>query len=102
MKDAGIRSLSLLVVILALSVVTFGQGSSTGSMAGTITDPTTAVVSGATVTVTHNATGEECTAVTTDHGPLDVPARQSGTYTVPVSAQGFKQAVVADAKAPGG
>ncbi|HZI87781.1 MAG TPA: carboxypeptidase-like regulatory domain-containing protein, partial [Pyrinomonadaceae bacterium] len=98
MKDAGIRSLSLLVVILALSVVTFGQGSSTGSMAGTITDPTTAVVSGATVTVKNNATGQEFTAVTTDNGTFNVPALQSGTYTVTVSAQGFKQAVVQDAK----
>ena len=98
MKDAGLKFLMLLVAITSLSVLGFGQGTSTGSMAGTITDPTTAVVSGATVTVKHSATGQEFTAVTTDNGTFNVPALQSGTYTVTVIAPGFKQAIVQDAK----
>ena len=98
MKDAGLRFLILLVAITSLSVSGFGQGTSTGSITGTVTDPTTAVVSGATVTIKHNATGQEFTAVTTDNGTFNVPALQSGTYTVTVTAPGFKQAVVQDAK----
>ncbi len=98
MKDAGLRFLMLLVAITSLSVFGFGQGTSTGSIAGTVTDPTTAVVSGATVTIKNNATGQEFTAVTTDNGTFNVPAVQSGTYTVTVTAPGFKQAIVQDAK----
>src|SRR5687768_15801104 len=98
MKNAGFRLLILLVAIAALSIAGFAQGTSTGSIAGTITDPTTAVVSGATVIVKHNATGQEFAAVTTDNGTFNVPALQSGTYTVTVTASGFKQAIVQDAK----
>jgi hypothetical protein len=98
MKDAGLRFLMLLIAITSLSVFGFGQGTSTGSIAGTITDPTSAVVSGATVTIKNNATGQEFSAVTTDNGTFNVPAVQSGTYTVTVTAPGFKQAIVQDAK----
>ena len=58
MKDAVTRFLMLLVAITSLSVLGLAQGTSTGSIAGTVTDPTTAVVSGATVTIKHNATGQ--------------------------------------------
>ncbi len=90
MGDTGLRFLMLLVAITSLSVFAFGQGSSTGSLAGTITDPTTALVSGATVTVKNNATGREFTAVTTDNGTYNVPALQSGTYTVTVMPRDSK------------
>lgn len=80
--------------MMASSLLAFGQGSSTGSIAGTITDQTDALVTGAAVTVKNEAAGQEFTAVTTDNGTYNVPALQSGTYTVTVTAPGFKQAVV--------
>ncbi|MGH9968478.1 MAG: carboxypeptidase regulatory-like domain-containing protein [Pyrinomonadaceae bacterium] len=75
-----------------------GQSGSTGSIAGTVTDPTTAVVAGATVTVKNNATSQEFTATTADNGTFNVPALASGNYTVTITASGFKTTVVPEVK----
>jgi len=88
-----------LITLVALSGLTaYGQGGSTGSIGGTITDPTNAVVSGATVTVKSSATGQEFNATTADNGTFNVPALQSGTYKVTIAAPGFKTAVVDEVK----
>jgi Carboxypeptidase regulatory-like domain len=87
------------LLLLSLSgPPTFAQGGSTGSIAGTISDPTTAVVAGATITVKNNATSQEFTASTTDNGTFNVPALISGNYTVTIAAPGFKTAVVPNVK----
>ncbi|MDQ3256613.1 MAG: carboxypeptidase-like regulatory domain-containing protein, partial [Acidobacteriota bacterium] len=52
----------------------------------------------ATVIVRNDATNQEFTSVTVDNGTFNVPALQSGTYTVTITAQGFKQTVVSDVK----
>src|SRR5947207_15973414 len=54
-----IVSFSLVVAIFGLLCVgtAFGQGG-TGELTGLVTDPTGAVVSGATVTLTNSGTGE--------------------------------------------
>ena len=54
------------------------QSGSTGSIAGTISDPTSAVVPGATITVKNNATSQEFTATSADNGTFNVPALISG------------------------
>ena len=88
-----------LITLVALSGLTaYGQGGSTGSIGGTITDPTNAVVPGATVTVKSNATAQEFNATTADNGTFNVPALQSGTYKVTIAAPGFKTAVVDEVK----
>ena len=76
----------------------FAQSGSTGAIAGTITDPTTAVVKGAAITVKNNATSQEFSATTTENGTFNVPALISGNYTVTITAPGFKTAVVPDVK----
>lgn len=86
------------VVVLLLVPLAFGQGAATGSLAGTVTDPTTAVVSGAGVVVRHEATGAEFNAVTSDNGTFNVPALASGLYTVTITAQGFKKSIVQKVK----
>ncbi len=61
-----------------------------GSVVGTITDQSNAVVPGARVTITNNATGLKREATTDPAGLyriLDVP---QGTYTLDVSATGFR------------
>ena len=75
----------------------FAQSGSTGSIAGTITDPTGALVSGATITV-KSATSQEFTTTTTDNGTFNVPALISGNYSVTIVAPGFKTAVVQNVK----
>jgi Carboxypeptidase regulatory-like domain len=87
------------LLLLSLSgPPTFAQGGSTGSIAGTISDPTTAVVAGATITVKNNATSQEFNATTTDNGTFNVPALMSGNYTITIAAPGFKTAVVPNVK----
>ena len=85
----------MLFVALAIFVLQVpGQAQTTGSLTGTITDPGSAVVAGATVTVTNISTGAERTAITNTSGIVEFQTLVPGTYTVSVEASGFKKAVV--------
>lgn len=68
-----------------------------GRIAGTVTDPSGAVISNAKVTVTntdqHAVAG---TATTDSSGNYSVTNLQVGHYTVSVEAQGFKSASISD------
>ena len=90
--------IAVALILLSFSGPTLAQTGSTGAIAGTISDPTTAVVKGATITVKNNATNQEFTTTTTDNGTFNVPALISGNYTVTIAASGFKTAVVPDVK----
>jgi hypothetical protein len=72
----------------ALSAQTFR-----GTILGTVTDPSAAVVSGATVTVHNTNTGLERTTQTSADGSYAVPELPVGTYTVTVTLSGFQTSV---------
>jgi hypothetical protein len=57
---------------------------------GTVMDPSEAVVPGAAVTITNEATGVTQTGQTTSAGYYRFPALPGGVYTIKVSLQGFK------------
>ncbi len=61
-----------------------------GTLRGDVLDPTGAVISRATVTITNDATNVSQTTQTTSAGSYSVPNLLIGTYTVKVDAQGFK------------
>src|ERR1700677_4981249 len=61
-----------------------------GSIVGTVTDNTTAVVPGATVTVKQMQTGETRSGVTNDSGAYIISTVPAGTYNVSISKAGFK------------
>ncbi len=84
--------------LVASASLSFGQVTSTGSLSGVVSDPTGALVAGATVTVRNNATNQESTTQTHDDGTFTVPSLQDGIYTATITAQGFKQAVVTQIK----
>jgi len=84
----------LFVALTIFLLHTSGQAQTTGSVTGTVTDPSSAVVAGATVTVTSVATGAERSAVTNSSGVFDFQALLPGTYSLSVEASGFKKAVV--------
>lgn len=63
---------------------------STGSIVGTVTDPSGAVVSGAKVTITNKATAQVTTTTTTSAGTYTSGALTPGGYIVRVEGQGFK------------
>jgi hypothetical protein len=84
------------LVTLALCATAFAQGG-TGELTGLVTDPSGAVIQGAPVTLTNSATGEERTTTTTAAGTYRFPALQVvGSYTLTISPQGFKSAIVRD------
>ncbi len=60
------------------------------TLAGTITDPSGGVITNAKVTITEVATGEVYSIVTNSVGEFVRPALKPSTYTVSVSAPGFK------------
>jgi hypothetical protein len=89
-------SLPPLIIVSALlwiSVGVFAQTTiSTGSIVGTVADPTGAVVSGAKVLITNQGTGQVMTTTTTSSGTFASGALTPGGYTVRVEGQGFKTA----------
>src|SRR6185503_12089022 len=89
---------SIAVALLIFESISVGQGGSTGSVSGTVLDPNKAVVAGATVVITSDATKQEITVVTNEEGYFRVPSLNSGTYTATITGQGFKKAIVTDIK----
>ena len=83
--------MALLLCIYALvPAALFSQSASTGTVAGTVTDPSGAAVVAATITLTDKATNTPRTASTNENGRyilVDIPA---GSYDVNVSKQGFR------------
>src|SRR6202453_892800 len=64
-----------------------------GSVVGTIHDSSGAVVTGAVVTITNNATGVTTKTTTNGEGDYEAPSLHVGVYTISASATGFTQAV---------
>src|SRR5882762_5911964 len=62
---------------------------STGSIVGTVTDPSGAVVSGARITITNTATGQTIELTSNSAGAFNSGAISPGSYKVQVSAKGF-------------
>ncbi len=78
---------------LALSVLlvsTVALASITGSISGVVTDPSGAVVTGATVVATNTQTGIKNTVTTDSKGFFSFPSLPVGTYDVQVTQTGFK------------
>src|SRR4051812_33713148 len=62
----------------------------TGSLSGTVADPSGHVIPGAAVKLTFELNGEERSGVTNDTGDFGFPALVAGIYTVRVEAPGFR------------
>ena len=86
-------ALALLALLLRVSTVS-AQTAGTGALTGTVTDPSGAVISGATVSVTDTATGQTRTTKTNANGSYDIPLLPPGNYSMTFVATGFKQALV--------
>jgi len=90
-----------LAVILCSLVCLFSpflHGQATGSFSGTITDNSGAVVAGAKVTVTAQATNVSRDATTDDTGHFLVPLLGVADYTIKVEATGFKTTEAKDVR----
>ncbi|MEO7530089.1 MAG: carboxypeptidase-like regulatory domain-containing protein, partial [Sediminibacterium sp.] len=89
----------LLFVLATVSVLAFtilGQGT-TGTLSGTVSGPD-GVLPGATVVAKDNSSGKEVTTTTNEQGFYQLPVLEFGTYTVRVTATGFKTLVANELK----
>jgi len=89
----SLRSLRLLTLGTLLLPLFFAAGAkaqvTTGTITGTVTDPSGAVAAKAEVVVMNTATGIVTRSRTSSAGLYSVPNLQTGTYTVSVSVPGF-------------
>jgi protocatechuate 3,4-dioxygenase beta subunit len=83
------RTFALAFGLLGVTALAFGQGN-TGTIVGTVTDPSGAVVPNATVQLTNVRTGVQTTAVTDNFGNYTAPFLQPGEYRVTAEVPGFK------------
>jgi len=90
MQYSAQKLLALLGVLLLASVSLFGQAE-TGTISGTVTDQSNAVVSGATVTVVSTATGLTRTATTGSAGEYAITNLPPTTYTLTIEHSGFQK-----------
>src|ERR1044072_248921 len=90
------RSPSALALIVALLLTCAPDALAQGTasrVTGVVQDSSGAVVEGATVTLTNEATNVSLTTQTTSSGAYVFDLVQVGTYTVSVEKQGFKKFV---------
>lgn len=91
------KIVQLVVGICLCAASAFAQDrSTTGSIAGTVTDATGAAVQNASVTVTGQTLPSPRTATTGDEGTFSFDNLIPGVYTVRVEMTGFKAASVSD------
>ena len=85
----GFRNQLLLLTLLIGCAFTLRGQVSTGTISGTVTDSTGAVITGARVTVTNQRTNDARTVTSNAAGLFDVPNLITGEYTVSIAAQTF-------------
>src|SRR4051812_36397764 len=91
------RSLLLALFVFLSLTLTFAQ-SDRGSITGTVTDVNGAVISGAKVTATNNATGVVRSTVSNENGTYNLPELPASTYTVAIEAPNYKRSTTTDVK----
>ena len=88
---------NLLLLFVALSSL-MAQTARTGALAGTVTDPTGAVVPNVTVTATNSDTGQVRTAKTGGDGVYSLSLLPPGTYKVNFAVSGFRTSEISGVK----
>ncbi|SEF90701.1 Carboxypeptidase regulatory-like domain-containing protein [Bryocella elongata] len=94
------RRISCAVLLAALCVAgastARAQSANAGTITGTVTDPTGAVIPGATITVSDAKSATSRTTVTNKDGQFVVPDMPIGTYDVKVTKPGFSTDEIPD------
>ncbi len=87
------RTLLCLMVTLTLSWPAMYAQVRTGTISGTVTDSTGAVLPGVEVTANNVNTGQSRLAITGDEGRYQIPLLDTGSYEVRAALTGFQTAV---------
>ncbi len=85
--------LRLVLVFVVLAAVALSAQTFRGTILGSVTDPSGAIISGATVTVRNTGTGQERTTATSADGTYSISELPIGTYMVSATQPGFTTAV---------
>jgi hypothetical protein len=83
----------LLTLVFTIFAVQSVLAQTAGSLSGTVTDSTGALVQGVTVTVKNTATNQTRTVETSDEGRWTIPSLAVGTYSVTYEKTGFSKSV---------
>jgi hypothetical protein len=84
--------IALLVVFMITAVASlFGQTATTGDIAGVVTDPTAAVVTGVPITLKNVDTGSSTSTTTNAQGSYNFSLLQPGKYSVSANVAGFQK-----------
>src|SRR4029077_17755447 len=85
------RSLPALLLCFAVSASLLrAQTTTTGELAGTVTDPSGAILTSASVTLTNVATGAKQATQTNSTGAYRFPLLQPGSYKLSAVSTGFQ------------
>ncbi len=91
------RTMALRIILLvSLFPISLAAQAVTGTILGTVTDDTGAILPGATVTITHTDTGLVRTVVSDSAGEFTAPSLPTGTYQLHAELQGFKAITIPD------
>ena len=88
------RIITTILLGIILSISSLLAQTSTGRIAGTVTDSSSAAVKGAVVTVVDERTNQERAATTNDDGNYAFTGLQPSSYTLRVSQSGFSNTEV--------
>ncbi len=91
---SGLQSLILCLIVVVTSLDVCAQSASTGALTGTVTDPSSAVVQNAKMTLRNYGTGVTLTAITDKDGLYRFSLLPPGEYELTVEAVGFAPLVV--------
>src|SRR5262245_1296181 len=92
LSGANMKSTRILfaVLLLSISLVSLSAQETRSALLGTVRDSAGAVVAGASVTITNTETNSNTTLTTNDSGYFEAPYLLPATYTITVTATGFK------------
>jgi hypothetical protein len=79
----------VLAALVVLSLVALGAQAPSGTISGTVRDPTGAAIPGVSVTATNVNTGKVTTMLTNESGTYTFSSLAAGTYTVNAGLPGF-------------
>jgi Carboxypeptidase regulatory-like domain len=98
MKRNWLRVMMLLPLITVINLLSYGQVTTTSRISGTVMDTTGGVLQSVDVVIKNEGSGDEFRVKTSSDGTFIVPSLSVGTYTVTVSAPGFKQTIIKDVR----
>src|SRR5437773_10575134 len=92
--DSVRRSFALTLILIGClaAVPAAWSQTATGRIVGTITDPTSAVIPGVSITVTNVDTNVTYQGITNEQGAYQIPLLPIGNYTVTAELAGFQKA----------